>query len=63
MIKQKCHNCGYELKPSSKRKGFWCVINKVTAWFHSKSCFVSWAKQYKGKYEGGIINETPNDVK
>lgn len=57
MISQRCHNCGYKFNSTSKRKGYWCMINKFTVWFHSKSCFASWAVKYKGKYAGGLISD------
>ena len=50
-----CHNCGKKHISPKKPRGVWCKINKVTVWFHTKVCFNSWNKKYKGKYEGGLV--------
>ena len=58
-----CHNCGKKHSSPKKPGGVWCKINKVTDWFHTRVCFNSWNKKYKGKYEGGLVPKTILDQK
>lgn len=55
MKNKTCHNCRKE--ESLKSKGVNCQINKITAWFDSMACYKRWYKKYKGKFQGGIIDQ------